>query len=96
MGVYTKVLKVDIRDIKVKCKKLRKKGIISGTLKRSNGEIIPISLKGSSVDKHILNNGLNNEVLIIFNNEEINTKIDRLQRNLLIHNVINIDLLEKS
>ena len=90
------MLKVDIRDIKVKCKKLRNKGIISGTLKRINGEIIPISLKGSDVDKYILNNGLNKEVFIIFNNEKINTKIYRIQRNLLVHNVINIDLLEKS
>ena len=96
MGVYTELLKVDIRDIKVKCKKLRKKGIISGTLRRTNGEIVPISLKGSDVDKHILNNGLNKEIFIIFNNEEIRTKIYKLQRNLLVHNVINIDLLEKS
>lgn len=89
------MIKITLRDVNIKCKKLRREGIITGTLKRLNGEIIPISLKGSKIDCYILNNGLNKELKVSLNGEEIKTKIYRVQKNLLIHNVDNIELLEK-
>lgn len=90
------MIKVNRRDPKIKCKKLRREGIITGTLKRCNGDIIPISVKGSSIDTYVNSNGLNHELIILFEGSEIKTSIYRVQKNLIMHNVDNIDLLEKN
>ncbi len=90
------MIEVNRRDPRIKCKKLRREGIITGTLKRRNGDIIPISVKGSSIDTYINSNGLNHELIILFENSEIKTRIYRVQKNLIMHNVDNIDLLEKN
>ncbi len=89
------MIEINLRDVNIKCKKLRKEGIITGTLKRINGEIIPISLKGNKIDSYILNNGFNEDLNVVLNGEEIVTKIYRVQKNLLIHNIDNIDIWEK-
>ena len=88
------MLEVNNRDVKKKGKALRNKGIITGTLKRTDGEICNIQMLGNSLDTLIARNGLNLSLQIEFQGQVINTKIDRVQRDVLFHNIINVDLLE--
>ena len=62
--------------------------------KRKNGEIIPISMIGFKLETYIKRNGLNTNIPLTFDNEELKVRIDRLQRNVLSHNIINIDTFE--
>lgn len=90
------MIQINRRDSKIKCKKLRRQGVITGTLRRCSGEIISISVKGSSIDTFVNNNGLNEELIVIFENKKIKTRIYKVQRNLMFHNIDNIDLIEKN
>lgn len=89
------MIQINRRNSNIKCKKLRRQGLITGTLRRRNGDIIPISLKGSSVDTFVNKNGLNEELIVLFENSEIKTRIYKVQKNLIFHNIDNIDLIEK-
>lgn len=89
------MIQINRRNSSGKCKKLRRQGLITGTLRRCNGEIISISVKGNSIDTFVNKNGLNAELVVLFENNEIKTRIYRVQRNLMFHNIDNIDLIEK-
>ena len=88
------MIKADFRDIKIKGKVMRNKGYSTGTLKRKNGDIIPISMVGHKLDTYIARHGLNSKITIELDGVKINSKIDRVQRDLIFHNAINIDLIE--
>ncbi|MBE6053803.1 MAG: hypothetical protein E7212_07790 [Clostridium sartagoforme] len=88
------MLEVNIRDVKKRGKVLRNKGIITGTLKRTDGEIVYIQMLGNSLDTFVARNGLNLLLQINFQGQLIKAKIDRVQRDVLFHNIINVDLLE--
>lgn len=88
------MIQINRRNSNVKCKKLRRQGLITGTLRRCNGDIIPISVKGNSIDTFVNKNGLNAELVVMLENSEIKTRIYIVQRNLMFHNIDNIDLIE--
>ncbi len=89
------MLEVNSRDLKKKGKSLRNKGIITGTLKRRDGRVFNIQMIGNDLDTLINRANLNLALQIEFEGELINTRIDRVQRDVLFHNIINVDLLEK-
>ena len=88
------MLDVSFRDVKIKCRKLRNKGLTTGTLKTKNGEIIPISMVIYKVDAYLNENGFKPILQINFQGKILNTKIKYAQKHLTKHNVINIDLVE--
>jgi ribosomal protein L25 (general stress protein Ctc) len=88
------MLEAKLRDVRKKNRSLRNAGLVTGTLKRGNGLIIPISMISNKLETFVNRNGLGTEVIIELEKEVIKTKIDRVQRELLIHNIINIDLIE--
>lgn len=84
-----------MRDTKIKPKKLRREGYTTGTLRRKNGEIIPVTLTGRVVDSYLAIHGDHSCMDIRLGDEEINTEIINVYRDVLIHNTIDIDLKEK-
>ena len=89
------MIEVKIRDLKKKGRSLRNDGIITGTLKRKDGRIFNIEMNGNNLDTLVNRDGLSLSLSISFESEVINTKITRVQRDVLHHNIINVDLLEK-
>lgn len=89
------MIEVKIRDLKKKGRSLRNEGIITGTLKRKDGRIFNIEMNGNNLDTLVNRDGLSLSLSISFESEVINTKITRVQRDVLHHNIINVDLLEK-
>ncbi|TGY43307.1 hypothetical protein E5347_00415 [Clostridium sartagoforme] len=89
------MIEVKIRDLKKKGRSLRNEGIITGTLKRKDGRIFNIEMNGNNLDTLVNRDGLSLSLSISFEREVINTKITRVQRDVLHHNIINVDLLEK-
>lgn len=88
------MLEAKIRNVKKKGKVLRNSGLVTGTIKMKNGEIHLISMTGYMLETYLLRYGLNSKMKINFENNIINTKIDRVQKDIIFHNVINIDLIE--
>lgn len=89
------MLEIKKRDVKVKCRKFRNEGLATGTLKRKDGEIIPIYLLSRVIDKILVANNYNKNIVLTYDGEEIQAKIDRLQRHLTLHNTINADFIEQ-
>lgn len=89
------MIEVKIRDLKKKGRSLRNEGIITGTLKRKDGRIFNIEMNGNNLDTLVNRDGLSLSLSISFEREVINTKISIVQRDVLHHNIINVDLLEK-
>lgn len=89
------MLEVNSRDIKKKGKSLRNEGIITGTLKRRDGRLYYIQMYGNDLDTLVSRSGLSLALPIKFQGELINTRIEKVQRDVLFHNIINVDLLEK-
>ncbi|MDU5109112.1 MAG: hypothetical protein E6248_01590 [Clostridium sp.] len=89
------MIEVKVRDLKKKGRSLRNEGIITGTLKRKGGRVFNIEMNGNNLDTLVNRNGLSLSLAISFEGEVINTKISRVQRGVLHHNIINVDLLEK-
>lgn len=88
------MLEVNNRDLKKKGKSLRNKGIITGMLKRKNGQVYNIQMNGNDLDTLVARSGLNLSLPIRFQGDLINTRIDIVQRDVIYHNIINVDLLE--
>lgn len=88
------MLEAKLRNVKKRSKPLRNAGFVTGTLRRKNGTIIPISMISHKLDTFVNRNGLGSKILIELDSEVINTKVDRVQRDVLMHNIINIDLIE--
>lgn len=88
------MLDVNVRDVKVKCRKFRNNGLTTGTLKRKNGEIIPISMVIHKLETYLNRNGFNPLMEVNFEGEVINTKIKSTEKHITKHNIVNIDLVE--
>lgn len=88
------MLQVNKRDVNVKCRKFRNSGEATGVINRKNGENISISLKISDLDKFLAKNGDHSNLVVDLEGEIIKTFITEVQRDLLIHNAININLRE--
>lgn len=88
------MLEANLRDVKVKGKILRNSGFSTGTLRKKDGEVVPISIVSYKLDTYLGRHGMNKNIELLINGEKINSRIDRLQRDVLFHNVMNIDLLE--
>lgn len=88
------MLEAKLRDVKVKGRTIRNEGYATGTLKRKDGNVIFISILGYKLETYLQRNNNKRTVDISFDNEVINTKIDRLEKDVVVHNVINIDLIE--
>ena len=89
------MLEVKVRDLKKKGKTLRNNGIITGTLIRKDGRVFYVEVDGNKLDTLVKRNGLSLRLQINFEGEVINTKINRVQRDVLLHNIINVDLFEE-
>ncbi|MGL5820636.1 MAG: hypothetical protein ACRCYE_03265 [Sarcina sp.] len=83
-------MKLELRDASIKCKKLRRNNLATGTL-RKDGKIIPISIKGSDIDKYSKRKGLIENLKLDFDGSEIEVKVINVERDLLKHNITNID-----
>lgn len=88
------MFEVKRRDVKVKTRKFRNNGEATGTLKRLNGEIIPIALISKDFDKLLNNTNDCRNVTLSFEGEAVNAWIHETQKHLLLHNTINVDFVE--
>ncbi|MGG5462671.1 hypothetical protein [Clostridium sp. B9] len=88
------MLEAKLRDVKVKCRKFRNSGYATGVINRKNGDNVCISLKISDLDKFLVDNGDHSNLDVKLGEELINTSIIEVQRDLLVHNAININLRE--
>lgn len=88
------MLEAKLRDVKKKGKILRNSGLVTGTIKRKNGEISLISMVGYKLETYVLRNGLKARVKINFEGDVIDTIIKRAQKDIVLHNIINIELIE--
>ena len=84
------MLNANKRDVKIKCRKFRN----NGKANRKNGDNISISVKISDLDKFLAKHGDHSDLEINLEGEVINTSIIEVQRDLLVHNAININLRE--
>ena len=88
------MLDIKRRDVSIKTRKFRNKGEATGTLKRLNGEIIPISLVSKDFDKLLMNTDNCRNLTLNFEGETVNAWIKETQKHLTMHNTINVDFLE--
>lgn len=88
------MLEAKLRDVTKRGRVLRNSGLVTGTIKRKSGEVVPISMVGYILETYILRNGLVRSLVIKLEDEKLNVKIDRVQRDVTVHNVINIDTIE--
>ena len=88
------MLELKLRDVTEKNRKFRNAGFATGTLKRLNGDIIPISTSINKLDKYLMNSNNCHYVKVSFEGEIIDTVITDSQKHLTLHNTINIDFKE--
>lgn len=88
------ILEADIRDLNVKTRKFRNAGKTIGIVERTDGKSIPISITRSQVDKYLGRFGLNENMVIKLNGEEIKTTIIKVDRDVLLHYAHHIQLKE--
>ena len=88
------ILEADIRDLNVKTRKFRNLGKTIGIVERRDGKSIPISMTRSQVDKYLGRFGLNENMVIKLNGEEIKTTIIKVDRDVLLHYAHHIQLKE--
>ncbi|SHE80261.1 hypothetical protein [Clostridium fallax] len=87
-------LDAKLRDLKIKTRKFRNKGLCTGMVRRLDGNFTPIYLKGNEVDKFLRRNGDYAKLIINVEGTNINTKIVEVQRHIINHNAINLDFHE--
>ena len=83
-------MKLELRDVNIKCKKLRKNNITTGTL-RKDGKVIPISIKGSDIDKYAKRYGVKKNMTLEFEGNQIEVKVINVEKHMIDHNITNID-----
>lgn len=89
------MLELSYRDVSIKGKKLRRQGLVTGTLRRKNNEIIHISLLSNELEKYIAATGYEKDVDVMLNGEVIHAHIKEAQRHFTMNNVINMDFVER-
>lgn len=88
------MLELSIRDVGIKGKKLRNKGLVTGTLRRKDGQIIPIFLSSNILEQYIVITDYCKDLDVKFENEIIHVHIKEAQRHFTKNNVINMDFIE--
>lgn len=88
------MLELKVRDERIKGKKLRNKGLVTGTLKRKNGDIIPICLLSNLLEQYILVTDYCKDLDVVFEKEIVHAHIKEAQRHFTKNNVINMDFVE--
>lgn len=88
------MLSVNLRDASLKCRKFRNMGYATGSLKRKNGDIIPISLVIHKFDAYLNKVGFTPLLDINLEGEEMKTKIKHVEKHITQHYTINVDLIE--
>ena len=86
------MLELSIRDVGIKGKKLRNKGLV--TLRRKDGQIIPIFLSSNLLEQYIVITDYCKDLDVKFENEIIHVHIKEAQRHFTKNNVINMDFIE--
>ena len=69
------MLELSIRDVGIKGKKLRNKGLVTGTLIRKEGQIIPIFLPSNRLEQYIVITDYCKDLDVKFENEIIHVHI---------------------
>ena len=88
------MLELSIRDVGIKGKKLRNKGLVTGTLRRKDGQIIPIFLSSNLLEQYIVITDYCKDLDVKFENEIKHVHIKESQRHFTKNNVINMDFIE--
>lgn len=88
------MLEAILRDVKVKGKKIRNSGYTTGLLKKKNGDVVYISIPSYKLDTYVSRYGAKDEIKLNLNGESILSRVSVLKRDVLIHNIMNIELLE--
>ena len=88
------MLELSIRDVGIKGKKLRNKGLVTGTLRRKDGQIIPIFLSSNLLEQYIVITDYCKDLDVKFEKEIIHVHIKEAQRHFTKNNVINMDFIE--
>ena len=83
-------MKLELRDVKIKCKKLRRNNMATGSLKK-DGQIIPVAIKGSDIDQYRIAVGLRKNISLEFEGADILVKVLKVERHPVNHNITNID-----
>ncbi|WP_297517534.1 hypothetical protein [uncultured Clostridium sp.] len=83
-------MKLELRDVKINCKRLRKSNLATGSLKK-DGQVIPISIKGSDIDKYAKESGIKKNITLEFEGNQIEVKVVKVEKEPIAHNIINID-----
>lgn len=84
-------MRIEVRDVNIKCKKIRRDNKAVGVLKTLKGEIVPITIKGSDMDNYRRDFGIKNTITLDFGDEKINVKITDIKRDRLIPRVTDVD-----
>ncbi|GAA0776333.1 hypothetical protein [Clostridium subterminale] len=88
------IIDASLRDLKIKGRKFRNEGRTMGIILKSNGDILPISIKRSDMDKFLKRYGDHSEVTLSVDGENINTSVIEVQRDLVLHYAHNIQFKE--
>lgn len=88
------MLEAKLRDSNLKGRKFRNEGMAIGTIRRLNGDIIPVSLLSRKIDKYFSANQGVSHVDVNFEGEIIKAKVIASEKHVLLHNTINIDFQE--
>ena len=83
-------MKLELRDVKIKCKKFRRNNMATGSLKK-DGEIIPVLIKGSDIDQYRVAVGFKKNISLKFEGNDILVKVLKVERHPVNHNITNID-----
>lgn len=89
------ILEANVRDLKIKNRKFKNDGLTIGSVKRINGEIIPISMTRSKLMTYLGRFGKDDGLKISLNGEHIDTTIEHIERDVVLHFVHHIQLQER-
>ncbi|WP_346938563.1 hypothetical protein [uncultured Clostridium sp.] len=81
------IIDASLRDLKIK-------GRTMGIILKSNGDILPISIKRSDMDKFLKRYGDHSDVTLSVDGENINTSVIEVQRDLVLHYAHNVQFKE--
>ena len=88
------MLELSIRDVGIKGKKLRNKGLVTEILKRKDRQIISFFLSKNQLKQYIVITDYCKDLDVKFENEIIHVHIKEAQRHFTKNNVINMDFIE--
>ncbi|GAA0115418.1 MULTISPECIES: hypothetical protein [Clostridium] len=90
------ILEAKMRDLKLKGKKFINNGETMGIIIRNDNSQIPIAIKCSDMDKFLSRFGDYSNIVLNVEGENINTKIQNVERHVTLHNPIHVEFKEIS